>query len=180
MESLIDRLCIKRLSLPHTTTRDTIKTEWNAHPCCKNNQDSFCHIACLFKGSIEKHHILSIGSNCFKNQQNIHIPSVHAEINAIDKIKKNYETKKLQSINLLIIRVNKLGEVKMSKPCQYCIGHLSTFPTKKGYKINKIIYSLDDGTYQTTTLTRLYYTPSSHHITKFFRNKHPSYQSSSN
>lgn len=168
LHDIINELCLKRLFLPHNTDIDDLKNHSTPTILGLNHTDRFCHIACIFKGEIVDKNILSIGFNCFKNN-NVCFPSIHAEINAIDKMKTNYETKKLQPINLLIIRVNKLGELKMSKPCKHCINRMIDFPCKKGYKIKKIIYSLDDGSYESTTLNRLYHS-NDYHVTKFFRN----------
>jgi cytidine deaminase len=167
VDDIIHELCIKRLFLPHDADINDLKDHAIPTIFGLNHTDRFCHIACVFKGELMDKNILGIGSNCFKNN-NLCLPSIHAEINAIDKIKTNYETKKLQPINLLIIRVNKLGEIKMSKPCKNCIDRLLDFPCKKGYKVKQIIYSLDDGNFEFTTLNKLH-NSKDYHVTKFFR-----------
>jgi cytidine deaminase len=64
----------------------------------------------------------------------------HAEHNALLKL-KNRDTKKLCSINLLVIKTTLTGVIGSSKPCAHCLALLCTLPSKKGYKINNIFYS---------------------------------------
>ena len=43
----------------------------------------------------------------------------------------------------------------MSKPCSNCVRDMSIFPNKKGYTIDKIYYSDDNGNIIKTTLHKL-------------------------
>lgn len=63
---------------------------------------------------------------------------LHAECNALKSIpKKNRRTNK--KLTLLVIRVNKKGELKLSKPCTNCINSM------KMACINTVMYSDDQG-----------------------------------
>lgn len=189
IENIIDELCIKRLLLSYNTDIDTLreldykKIKENSeimNNITKKITENFCHIACIFKGQLYNKNILSIGINHYNTNHSSHFtsanhysaqnnPTTHAEIDAIDKLRKYHNTKKPQNINILVIRVNKRCEVKMSKPCKHCIDKMFDFPLKKGYKIKKIMYSLDDKKYEKTTLEKLY-SSENKHISKYHRN----------
>ena len=81
--------------------------------------------------------------------------SIHAELDAINKLKPLKNKKRLKSINLLVVRLNMSKQVIMSKPCQRCIMMLETFPMTKGYKVNKIYYSDDNGNIIRTNIQKL-------------------------
>lgn len=89
-------------------------------------------ICCCFK----KSKILSYGIS----KPNIHLYNIqfstHAEINAINNLKKRYK-----NINLLILRI-KDNNLLLSKPCQFCIRTLNKFKY-----INKIYYSNNNNIY---------------------------------
>lgn len=72
-------------------------------------------------------------------------PGIHAEHDAINKLKPLTRKKHLQNINLLVIRLSKNNKLQNSKPCANCINKIKILPEKKGYKIKNIYYSDDDG-----------------------------------
>ena len=80
--------------------------------------------------------------------------SCHAEQNALLKL-KNRNTKKLTSINLLVIRTTLNGIIGNSKPCAHCLAIMCTLPQKKGYKINNIFYTDQNGTIEKKKLGEL-------------------------
>jgi hypothetical protein len=63
--------------------------------------------------------------------------------------------KKLEPINLLVIRLSKTNKLQSSKPCNNCINAMKTIPIKKGYKIQKIYYSDGQDNMVITTLNIL-------------------------
>ena len=68
--------------------------------------------------------------------------STHAEIDAFKKLKINHDKKKnIKNLNLVVIRVNKSGELCESKPCIHCMNYLNKNIYSKGYRIKNIIYS---------------------------------------
>jgi len=71
-------------------------------------------------------------------------PGIHAEYDALTKLKPLYN-RRLEIINMLIIRVSKKNNLQSSKPCVNCIDTLKSFPQKKGYKIQYIYYSDGEG-----------------------------------
>ena len=66
---------------------------------------------------------------------------VHAEADALNKLKSNHNKKNPIPINILVIRVTKMNVLQNSKPCALCIDKLKKIPVKKGYKLNNIFYS---------------------------------------
>jgi deoxycytidylate deaminase len=102
------------------------------------------HLSSIVKGKNNVLNSLSIGYNhtrCY----NINC-TVHAEVNAVDKLKPRNRNKKLYEVNIMVIRVNNSGALCSSKPCENCLNYMRTVSVKKGYKIKKIYYSTSDRT----------------------------------
>ena len=78
--------------------------------------------------------------------------SVHAEKDLFDKL---LSQKKMKKINILVVRFTKNGVLGMSKPCDKCIQFLSVFPQRKGYTINKVYYSDQNGNIIKSNLRKL-------------------------
>ena len=93
---------------------------------------------------MKKANILSIGLNKMGDIEGKK-PGIHAEYDAINKLKNLKQKKHLKSINLLVIRLSKNGKMQNSKPCENCIKTIKFLPEKKGYKIKKIYYSNYNG-----------------------------------
>ena len=71
--------------------------------------------------------------------------SIHAEIDAIKKLKKNYG--KSKSVIVLIFRISKDGsQILLGKPCDNCKSKLNNTLRKKNYRLSNIYYT----TYQDT------------------------------
>ena len=82
-------------------------------------------------------YVLSYGINIYDNRG---VGKVHAEINAIENLPYRPYKKKLQKINILVIRTSKNGKIGISKPCVKCLYDLSIIPQNKGYIIKDIFY----------------------------------------
>ena len=65
-------------------------------------------------------------------------------MDAINKLKTR-DSKKLLKVNIVVIRVNKSGNLCSSQPCQKCVDYMKTVAIQKGYKIKKIFYSTSTG-----------------------------------
>jgi len=87
-----------------------------------------------------KINILSYGINHYRPNKKT---SIHAEHDAINKLPSLKKRKKLEKINILVIRITKNGKLGMSKPCSECVNKLKMLPPKNGYKINEIYYSTE-------------------------------------
>jgi len=96
------------------------------------------------KNVLKKANILSFGFNRM-GDINGNEAGIHAEHDAINKLKPLEKKKKLEPINLLVIRFSKNNKIQNSKPCANCIQTMKTLPQKKGYRIKNIYYSNDYG-----------------------------------
>ncbi len=88
---------------------------------------------------------LSQGANAFRENFNGCCYDCHAEIAAMKKLppyKKNKKNKKRRvkrkTVNLLVIRTTRNGELRNSRPCTKCIKQLSKL---RYYKIKNVYYS---------------------------------------
>lgn len=94
----------------------------------------------------DKKRILSKGHNtCQKSVKKLHPKfqrfrySVHAEVDAIIKAKKD-----LKGTSILVIRLNKNNQFKLSKPCANCMNYIEYVGIKKiFYSDSKYPYILE-------------------------------------
>ena len=81
----------------------------------------FKHAACVFKGK----RIFGIGRNVqYKTHPSGSGPycTMHAEVAAITQAKNFFWPEKdLSGLSIFVMRVNKRGEIKFSKPCEDCM-----------------------------------------------------------
>lgn len=117
---------------------------------------------------LKKANILSFGFNRL-GDINGNKPGVHAEHDAINKLKPLERNKKLEQINLLVIRFSKNNKLQNSKPCANCIKNMKILPQKKGYKIKNIYYSNDNGAIVKSSLKNL--ENEELHYSRFYRRK---------
>lgn len=89
------------------------------------------------------------GLNSFKDSRPGCCYTRHAEIDAMNKLLLSYKLKNKKSgrkriitVNLLVIRVNKDGKLKNSKPCAHCITLLDGM---HNHRIKWVYYSNDTG-----------------------------------
>lgn len=79
--------------------------------------------------------IIGKGYNTYNNSSYNEKGSLHAEVSAIKDGLKKISHKELNKCELVIIRVNKVGDCLLSKPCCDC----EKFINK--YSIKKVFYS---------------------------------------
>jgi cytidine deaminase len=120
------------------------------------------------KGDLKKARILSFGVNRM-GDVNGKTPGVHAECDAISKLMPLKNKRKLESINLLVIRLTTKNKIQSSKPCHNCIETMKILPQKKGYKLENIYYSDENGNIIKTNLNKL--DTEEKHYSKYFRRK---------
>ena len=61
--------------------------------------------------------LIAKGHNAYKNDKY----SIHAEVSAINNLKKNCRQKfNTKSITMVVIRVNGQDDLRLSKPCENC------------------------------------------------------------
>ena len=123
-----------------------------------------------WKGNFQKGKvsILSFGFNQVGDVDG-NVPGIHAEHAAINKLKPSYKKKRLQTINLLVIRISKNNKLQSSKPCTICIQNMKTLPEKKSYKIKNIYYSNNDGDIVKSNFQIL--EKEEQHLSRFYRRK---------
>ena len=122
-----------------------------------------------FKGKIatsKKVKILAYGTNYVGNEKEDD-PGLHAERDVLGKLVPLKYKKRLESINLLVVRLSKKNKVQSSKPCNNCIYWMRQIPEKKGYKIQNIYYSDGEGNIVRTTLNVL--ENEEQHYSRFYR-----------
>lgn len=85
-----------------------------------------------------------MGENSHKPLYSNNKIKTHAEMDALNKVKGLIKCKKIKNnkMNLVVIRVNKIGNLCESAPCFHCTKELS----KNNYvQIDKLYYSRSDG-----------------------------------
>lgn len=94
---------------------------------------------------------------------------IHAEM---DVLRKLFKIKyKYRYINLLVIRIDKGGNLKNSKPCAKCIQYMNYVSRITPYIIQYVYWSNGEGMIIKSTLSDLNY-DSNKHVSKRFRNIH--------
>jgi hypothetical protein len=98
---------------------------------------------------------LSTGINKYTNDD-LSNNGLHAEHNAINNLQPSKtKGKKLEVINILVLRFSKTGNIKNSKPCSNCINRISSVSQIKGYKVKHVYYSNEDCGITCSTLKEL-------------------------
>jgi hypothetical protein len=105
-----------------------------------------------------------------QNKYNTNGTSIHAEADAINRLPpKSKRSKNLETVSLLVLKVNKTGTIGNSSPCVHCLKTIATKPLEKGYRIDKIYYSTESGTIECKKLTELLGSEELH-ISAYYRN----------
>ena len=94
--------------------------------------------------------------------------SIHAEENCIDKL-PYIKNGKIKRVSLLVIRITRTGIITMSKPCFRCINFMNR-ALEKGYKIDTVYYSNNEGQIEKCSLHTLNMDPHKH-VSKLYRGK---------
>jgi hypothetical protein len=81
-------------------------------------------------------------------------------------MKRNTSKRRLK-VNILVMRVNKKGDICNSKPCCNCIKKMEKFEEYKNIKIDKIFYSGDFGIIEKHSLKSIKTLPK--HVSLAFR-----------
>ncbi len=125
-----------------------------------------CRVFYKGKGDLKKSRILSFGMNQMGDTDGRH-PGIHAEHDALNKLQPLKYKRKLEPINILVIRLSMKNNLQSSKPCSNCIETMKTLPIKKGYKIQNIYYSDSEGNIIKTSLKNL--ENEEKHYSRFYR-----------
>ncbi len=93
----------------------------------------------LLSDSLSYAPIISYGDNSEREQRSGCNYGTHAETDAIRKLPPR-KNRRVIPVDLVIIRVNRKGQLRNSKPCSNCIAHLYRL---KGYRVKHIFYSTE-------------------------------------
>ena len=140
MLSLLDTMFIKRFCLPVNANIQSFENGEEKINSCRCS--SYNHSACIIKGKLNKLQVLCFGFNQMGDDK-CNKPGIHAEHDAVSKLMPSKYKKRLEIVNLLVIRLSSKNKLQLSKPCYRCINTMNILPIKKGYKIQNIYYSDD-------------------------------------
>lgn len=162
MLTLLDKMFIKRFCLPS----DSDIHLYENGKCRACMKEPFTHISCVFtgNGNFKKLKILSFGVNQIRYRNGI-----HAECDGLLKLIPRRNKKRLESINILVLRLSSKNKMQSSKPCANCIETMKTVPPKMGYIIKNIYYSDSDENIIKTNLSAL--DSDKKHYSRCVRNK---------
>jgi hypothetical protein len=149
----IDKMFVKRFYLPYNADISKYESGKNTINSCICGH--YNHICCVFRGGTKHMNILSYGTNVYAELDG-KTPGIHAEYAAISKLPRiRKEKKRLERIDICVVRLSKTKKIQCSKPCHNCIKMMCVYPNSKGYQICNVYYSNADGDITRTTLARL-------------------------
>lgn len=154
MTNLLEKMFIKRFCLPIDSEIELYESgNMNVNSCLCGNCN---HVSCVLQGKwdFEKGRILSYGVNKMGDSEGLQ-PGIHAEHDAIRKLIPLKRKRRLERVNILVIRLSGKNKLQSSKPCCNCINMMKTLPMKLGYKIQEVYYSDNNGRIVNTTLRNL-------------------------
>jgi len=98
----------------------------------------FYHGCCVTNSTSDN--VLTTGFNSYRESRQGANYCRHAEVDATGKLESlgsmhTYNCKRKRKINLYVVRINKLGEFKNSKPCFKCIDSLARLRHYKVYYV---------------------------------------------
>ena len=155
--------------LPHDT--DVISYEEGRKEINSCLCGNYNHVACIIKGKfgrLKNTSILCYGCNMVTTGCNQGV-GIHAEQDAINRLKPLAKRKHLQNIDIFVIRLSKKNKMQNSKPCENCIKNMRLLPERKGYRIKAIYYSNNQGEIVKGSLAKL--ENDELHYSRFFRKK---------
>ncbi len=84
---------------------------------------------------------MALGANFYK----VNKTSIHAEIDAVGKLRTHEKKKKMKPIILISLRFSRSGALKNAKPCYHCVTTLKTILNQKNYCVSYVVYSNSNG-----------------------------------
>lgn len=69
---------------------------------------------------------------------------LHAEESVLTSFIHNELFTVIKEIDVIVIRTNKLDQLRNSKPCCRCVNFMKDFTTRHNIKINRVCYSIND------------------------------------
>ena len=111
-----------------------------------------------------------IGENSSREAYSGCCYNTHAEMNAIGKLPPVYDNKK-RKIYIVVIRIDKNGNLKNSAPCSKCVEHMLRLNGWGSYNLKDIYYSNEDGNIIKTSLKDLETNENNYVSSRFRTNK---------
>lgn len=113
---------------------------------------------------------MSTGENSTREARNGCCYGLHAEMDAIRKLPPIPLKAKKKRISLVVIRVDRMGNLRNSAPCFKCIQYMYRLNLTTSYKIENVYYSNQNGDIIMAKLTELV-DQENKHISYAFRKK---------
>ena len=99
-----------------------------------------CHAHVFVMPFLDHRHL----SNLLAIHPRVRIQSAQeVEIDAINKL-PGIKNKRIMTINLIVVRINKRGELRYSRPCNKCLSELQVLQSRS-YRLKYIYYSNENG-----------------------------------
>ncbi|NBP66080.1 MAG: hypothetical protein EBU66_15640 [Bacteroidetes bacterium] len=114
--------------------------------------------------------LVNYGENIYKDRANIVKSSIHAEVNAMNKLPTLRRNKKPKKVDLLVIRTSRTEVLGNSKPCIHCILQLKEGLPLKGYILNTVYYSDTEGKIHKVKFSELI-DDTDPHMSRFYKEK---------
>jgi len=124
----------------------------------------------FYQGYLDILNQVSLGENSTREPRNGCCYTSHAEMEAVNKLPPIRLRGKKKKIILIVIRINRFGNLMNSTPCFKCIQYLERLNKSSGYKIDKIYYSNAEGKVEIHKLSELINSEEKH-ISYAFRQK---------
>jgi cytidine deaminase len=108
---------------------------------CSIDQFPMRHTAAFITTQPNANQKVAIGENSMREAHTGCCYGSHAEMDAIRKLPPRYGSKRKTTVDLVVVRVGKNGNLKNSAPCCKCLEHLNRLNLKTSYKLKYIYYS---------------------------------------
>jgi len=118
------------------------------------DRNYYYHIACLFKDNKKNVSIFSIGTNTHNAINSSKHPTTHAECKSLYNLNPKIYNKD-NKFDMMILRISVNRNLGNSKPCINCLCSMYNFSKKRGFKLDKIHYSLDADVIKTESFSNL-------------------------
>ena len=117
----------------------------NRYAALRKDQQHYMRVACQEACKSLLHHkhgavlvykgeIISTGFNNFKSGKCVSLRSIHAEMDAIMKVRKIPNARNiLKNCDIYVVRVNSENDIIMSKPCCECSKLIRKFNLKRAF-----------------------------------------------
>lgn len=98
------------------------------------------HYCVIFQERKKCSKILCYGMNHIRNGK-----TIHAEVDAINNLPPSSKRNRLMKVSLMVIRINKHNKICNSRCCVKCCESIYSIPSYRGYVIDQIYYSNEEG-----------------------------------